>query len=60
MKKIFISALIAITAFSACEKHETVKTVDTDFARNYKDFWTKVDEGYCFLGTKFNNDKKVD
>lgn len=60
MKKIFISALIAITAFSACEKHETAKTVDTDFARNYKDFWTKVDEGYCFLGTKFNNDKKVD
>ena len=60
MKRIIISAVLAILAFSACEKYESVKTVDKDFVRNYEKFWTMVNENYCFLGTKFNNDKNVD
>lgn len=60
MKKRIISAALAILALSACEKQETIKEVDTDFVRNYETFWTSVNENYCFLGTKFNNDKKVD
>ena len=60
MKKIIICAVMAVMAFSACEKYETVKTVDTDFVRNYEAFWTMVNENYCFLGTKFNNNKNVD
>lgn len=60
MKKIIISAAFAIMAFSACEKYEPVREVDTDFVRNYEKFWTLVDENYCFLGTKYNNDKNVD
>lgn len=60
MKKWMVSAVVAMLALSACEKYETVKTVDTDFVRNYDKFWTLVDENYCFLGTKFNNDKNVD
>lgn len=60
MKKIIISAAFAILALSACEKHESVKEVDTDFVRNYEKFWTLVDENYCFLGSKYNNDKNVD
>jgi hypothetical protein len=46
-------------AFSACEKYEPVREVDTDFVRNYEKFWTLVDENYCFLGSKYNNDKNV-
>ena len=60
MKKIIISAALAFVALSACEKQESIKEVDTDFVRNYQQFWTLVDENYCFLGTKYNNDKKVD
>ena len=60
MKKIIISAALAIMAFSACEQYEPVKEVDTDFVRNYEKFWTLVDENYCFLGSKYNNDKNVD
>ena len=60
MKKILLSAVRAIMALSACEKYETVKAVDTDFVRNYEQFWKLVDEGYCYLGTKYNNDKTVD
>ena len=60
MKKIIISAALAIMALSACEKYEAVKEVDTDFVNNYQKFWTLVDENYCFLGTRFNNDKNVD
>lgn len=62
MKKIFIAAAMAIMTLSACEKdnHGTVTTVDTDFVRNYEKFWNLVNENYCFLGTKYNNDKAVD
>lgn len=60
MKKIFISAVTAVLALSACEKYDTVLEVDTDFVRNYEKFWTIVNEDYCFLGTRFNNDKNVD
>lgn len=56
MKKIFISAVTAFLALSACEKYDTVLEVDTDFVRNYEKFWTIVNEDYCFLGTGFNND----
>lgn len=55
-----ILAGVAMLALSACEKYETVKELDTDFVRNYEKFWTMVDENYCFLGTKYNNDKNVD
>lgn len=60
MKKIIISAVLAVLAFTACEKHDTIKETDTDFVRNYERFWTLVNENYCFLGTRFNNDKNVD
>lgn len=60
MKKIFIIAISVVSILSACEKNETVKTVDKDFVRNYETFWTMINEQYCFLGTKFNNDKSVD
>lgn len=57
----FISiALAAICVLASCEKYETVKEVNNDFVTNYETFWTMVDEQYCFLGTTFNNDKKVD
>ena len=59
MKKIIISAALAFVALSACEKQESIKEVDTDFVRNYQQFWTLVDENYCFLGTKYNNDKDM-
>ena len=60
MKKIIISAAFAIIALSACEKYESVKEVDTDYVRNYEQFWKLVDENYCFLGSKYSNDKNVD
>lgn len=60
MKKIILLSLMTILTLSACEKYETVKTVDTDFVRNYEKFWTSVNENYCFLGSKYNNDKNVD
>ena len=47
-------------ALSACVKQESITKVDTDFVNNYQHFWTLVDENYCFLGTKYNNDKNVD
>ena len=60
MKKIIISAVMSVLAFSACEKYDTVKELDTDFVRNFEKFWTLVDENYCFLGSKYNNDKNLD
>lgn len=60
MKKIIISALMAVMTLSSCDKHDIVTEVDTDFVRNYEKFWNLVNENYCFLGTKFNNDKQVD
>ena len=60
MKKHIISAALAIMALSACVKQESITKVDTDFVNNYQHFWTLVDENYCFLGTKYNNDKNVD
>lgn len=60
MKKVIISAVIATIAFAACEKSETLKTVDKDFVKNYETFWTLINENYCFLGEKYNNDKNVD
>ena len=60
MKKILLSAVMSVLAFSACEKYDTVKQIDTDFVRNYEKFWTLINENYCFLGTKFSNDKNVD
>lgn len=51
---------MAMVALSACDKHEIITEVDTDFVRNYEKFWTIVNENYCFLGTKYNNDKNVD
>ena len=47
MKKIFITLFLAAVALVSCEKYETVKTVDTDFKRNFDAFWTMVDEQYC-------------
>lgn len=58
--KNILSAILVLMTFAACEKYETVKEVDTDFVRNYEVFWTMVNENYCFLGTKYNNDKNVD
>ena len=60
MKKTIISAVIALMAFTACEKHQLSNELDTDFVRNYEAFWNLVDQNYCFLGTKYNNDKNVD
>ena len=60
MKKIIISAVLAMVALSACDKHDIVTEVDTDYVRNYEKFWNLVNENYCFLGTKYNNDKNVD
>ena len=52
MKKIFITLFLATVALVSCEKYETVKTVDTDFKRNFDAFWTMVDEQYCYLDYK--------
>lgn len=60
MKKILYTLCAALLAFVSCEKYETVKEVDTDFVNNYEMFWNMVNEQYCFLGTKFGNDKNVD
>ena len=60
MKKIIISAVMAIMAMTACSKHELMTEVDTDFVRNYEAFWNMVNDHYCFLGTKYGNDKAVD
>lgn len=60
MKKIIISAVLAILTISACEKHDSIKEVDKDFVRNYEYFWNLVNENYCFLGSIYNNDKNVD
>lgn len=52
MKKIFITLFLATVTLVSCEKYETVKTVDTDFKRNFDAFWTMVDEQYCYLDYK--------
>ena len=59
MKKIFITLFLATVALVSCEKYETVKTVDTDFKRNFDAFWTMVDEQYCYLDYKNINWKGV-
>ena len=59
MKKIIASIFAGLCLMTSCEKYETVKTVDTDFVRNYEAFWNMVNENYCFLGTAFGNDKNV-
>ena len=59
MKKIFITLFLAAVALVSCEKYETVKTVDTDFKRNFDAFWTMVDEQYCYLDYKNINWKGV-
>lgn len=60
MKRILYIICTAFLAFASCEKYETVKEVDTDFVNNYDAFWNMVNEQYCFLGTRFGNDKNVD
>ena len=52
MKKIFISLFLVAVALVSCEKYDTVKSVDTDFKRNFEAFWTMVDEQYCYLDYK--------
>lgn len=59
MKRILSTLIIALCLSASCERYETVKEVDTDFVTNYEAFWNMVDQQYCFLGTKFNNDKNV-
>lgn len=60
MKKIIASIFAGLCLMTSCEKYETVKTVDTDFVRNYEAFWNMVNENYCFLGTAYGNSKNVD
>ena len=52
MKKIIITLLLASTALFACEKHESIKEADTNYKNNFEQFWTLVDEQYCFLDYK--------
>lgn len=51
--KLFIQTiLLASLAFVSCEKYDTIKSVDNDFKTNYEEFWTLVDEQYCYLDYK--------
>lgn len=60
MKRIITALVFSLGILASCEKYETVKEVNTDFATNYEAFWTMVNEQYCFLGESFGNDKNVD
>jgi hypothetical protein len=52
MKKIIISLLFATVALSACEKYESIERVDTDYKSNFEQFWSLIDEQYCYLDYK--------
>lgn len=60
MKHIISIFIGALCLFCSCTKYDTVTEVDTDYVRNYEAFWNMVNEEYCFLGDKYNNDKNVD
>lgn len=52
MKRFIQTIFLATLALTACEKYDSIKSVDTDFMTNFEEFWTLVDEQYCYLGYK--------
>ena len=60
MNKYIMAIFAGLSLLVSCEKYDTIKSEDKDFVANYEAFWNMVNENYCFLGTKFGNDKNVD
>lgn len=51
MKRVIL-LFVLLFSFTACEKVDTVKEVNTDFVDNFEMVWELVNERYCYLGYK--------
>lgn len=60
MKKILFIFTVCLCVACGKLESEIRKDVDNDFVRNFEKFRQLVDENYCFLGTKYDNDKTQD